>query len=84
MDIGRFHARMNPKATVTVRSAISASFRLLGLYPEIGRLQQDRSLRKLVVPRFGYLIYYRVDRKAGVVAIVTIRHASRAREFDDA
>lgn len=79
-DIGS----LNPGAARSIGDAISASQKLIADHPRIGRLQKGRDLRKLVMPRYGYLIYYRVIDRDGIVAIVTIRHPSRARIASDA
>jgi toxin ParE1/3/4 len=41
-------------------------------------------VRKLVVRRYPYLIYYIVDQAAVEVRILTIQHAARERDFSDA
>lgn len=76
-------AGANPGAALSVGAAIAASQQLLSEHPRIGRLQRGRDLRKLVVPRYGCLIYYRVIERADLVAIVTVRHPSRARIASD-
>lgn len=84
VEIADHVTRTNPDAARSIGAAIAASQRLISEHPRIGRLQKGRDLRKLVVPRYGYLIYYRVIDRAGLVAIVTIRHASRDRITSDA
>ena len=83
-EIAASITRVNPSAARSVGAAIAASQRLIAEHPEIGRRQEGRDLRKLVVPRYGYLIYYRVIERADLVAIATIRHPSRARIISDA
>jgi len=36
------------------------------------------------VPKYPYIIYFTVDEAAEIVGIVTIRHAARRREYQDA
>ena len=81
--IADYISRVSPGAAQSVGAAIAACMQLIAEHPRIGRLQKGRDLRKLVVPRFGYLIYYRVIERSAVVAVVTIRHPSRARIVSD-
>ena len=41
-------------------------------------------MRKLIVRKYPYLVYFNVDETAKVVGIITIQHAAREREHDDA
>ena len=82
--IADYVGALNPRAAASIGRAIRASLELIGLHPRVGRPQQDSDLLKLVVPRYGYLIYYRILPQLAIVAIVTIRHPSRARPTSDA
>ncbi|MCJ2118388.1 type II toxin-antitoxin system RelE/ParE family toxin [Methylobacterium sp. J-001] len=49
---------------------------LIGRYPEIGPMGRRR-VRRFALPRYPYLIFYRLDASADAIAILAIRHASR-------
>jgi toxin ParE1/3/4 len=42
------------------------------------------NVRKLVIRRYPYLIYYMVDAEADELVVISIRHAAREREYSDA
>jgi len=44
---------------------------------------QDEGVRKIVEPRFGYLIYYEIEKATNVINIVTIQHPKRDRSYTD-
>ena len=67
----------NPAAAQRVQSAILDSVGILSRFPEIGRLQELSGVRKLVVRRYPYLIYYKVDALAEMVVILAIQHSAR-------
>src|SRR5260370_21338787 len=73
----------NPVASLEVRDAILASLQTLVLFPEIGRRQTVEGVRKLVTLKYGYLVYYAVDQANEEIAILTIQHPARRREFSD-
>ena len=67
-----------------VRDAILRSLQNLALFPAIGRPQNVEGVRKLVTPKYRYLIYYVIDEGAEEIVILTIRHPARSREYRDA
>jgi addiction module RelE/StbE family toxin len=71
----------SPAAARRVRDAILESLRNLAVFPHIGRRQNVEQVRRLVVRRFGYLIYYEVREAVQEVVILTIRHPARRREY---
>jgi addiction module RelE/StbE family toxin len=83
-DIAAYIRSHNPTAAKTVRHAIRKSADTLGEFPALGHRQLQADIRKLVVPRFGYLIYYRVYPEQAEVRILFIRHPSRRRQHRDA
>jgi toxin ParE1/3/4 len=76
------HAR-NPGAARRVRAAILDSLQTLILFPQVGRAQAVEGVRKLVIRKYPYLIYYRVDEAAQEIIILTIQHAAREQEYED-
>ena len=73
----------NPAAALAVRGAILRSLQTLTLFPAIGRPQGAEGVRKLVTPKYRYLVYYMIDEEAEEIAILTIQHPARSREFQD-
>jgi toxin ParE1/3/4 len=74
----------NPGAAQRVRGAILQSLQNLVLFPKVGRAQAVDGVRKLVIRKYPYLVYYRVDEAEREVVILTIQHAARERENEDA
>ncbi len=73
----------NPAAAIRVRKAIRDGARLIAAFPYGGRQQSEPHVRKLVTRRYAYLIYYRVDIPHEEIAILSIRHPARERDFND-
>ena len=74
----------NPAAALRVRAAILDALQNLGLFPEVGRRQDVEGIRKLVTRQYSYLVYYRLDKAADEIAVVTIQHSAQEREYEDA
>ena len=74
----------SPQAALRVRTAILESLESLVLFPHIGRQQKAEGVRKLVVWRYPYLVYYTADDKAEEIVILAIQHPAREREHSDA
>lgn len=70
----------NPAAAIAVRAAILEALQNLVLFPKLGRPQTIEGVRKLVVRKFPYLVYYIVDEAAQEIIILTIQHPARERE----
>jgi len=73
----------NPAAALRVRTAILRSLERLVAFPGSGRRQSVDCVRKLVVGRYPYLVYYTVDELAGEIVVLTIQHPSRERGYED-
>jgi plasmid stabilization system protein ParE len=82
-DIASYLRARNPVAAKAVRRAIRKSADTLGEFPELGRKQLNADIRKLVVPRFGYLIYFKVYADKDEVRILFIQHPKRRRGYID-
>jgi plasmid stabilization system protein ParE len=82
-EIAEYLHRHNPRAAVRARAAIYEALKILLLFPRAGRQQTTDSVRKLVTPRFGYLIYYLVDDEADELVVLNVKHPARQREHDD-
>jgi toxin ParE1/3/4 len=77
------HAR-NPAAAERVRDAILNALQGLLMFPNAGRRQATEGVRKLVVRKYPYLIYYTPDAAAGEVIVLSIQHSARDREHTEA
>jgi toxin ParE1/3/4 len=74
----------NPAAAQRVRAAIYESLQDLILFPRVGRLQQTEGVRKFVIPRYAYLIYYAVDDAAEEIIVLSVKHSAQKRDHQDA
>jgi toxin ParE1/3/4 len=82
-DISAYLRPRNPRAAKSVRQAIRRSAKVIGDFPEFGRAQAEDEVRKFVVSRYGYLIYYSINLSDRAVDILAIRHPSRERPYTD-
>lgn len=73
--IGAFLLERSPTGAGKVLAAIRSSISTLSFFPEIGPLVDDAGHRQMSVPRYPYVIFYRVD--AHDLLILHIRHTSR-------
>ena len=84
IEIAEYLREANPAAAKAVRSAILNSLQTLTKFPLIGRRQNVEGVRKLITPKYHYLVYYSVDRVRDEIVILTIRHSARKRPYSDA
>jgi toxin ParE1/3/4 len=82
-QIAEFLRTRNTSAMLAIRAAILRSLQNRTLFPAMGRLQNVEGVRKLVTPRYRYLIYYTIDQDVGEVLILTIQHPARGRQSRD-
>ena len=82
--IAEYLRTRNPSAALAVRDAILRSLQNLTLFPAIGRPQNVEGVRKLVTPKYRYLVYYMIDEEAEEIVILTIQHPGRSREYRNA
>lgn len=82
-DIAAYLNRHSPEAALHVRAAILSALQRLAAFPLSGRAQSVEGVRKLVVRKYPYLVYYVIDAAAGEVIILTVQHAARERELRD-
>lgn len=73
----------SPAGAANVQAAIRRTVAPLGQFPGLGTPQNTAGVRRLVVRKYPYLVYY-VIADADEVSIVTIQHSSREREFTNA
>lgn len=74
-DIADYLNARNPHAARRVADRISRSLQILQRSPELGRASGVADLRQYTIPRFPYLILYRLA--ADTIEVITIFHTSR-------
>jgi toxin ParE1/3/4 len=74
----------NPAAAKRVREAVYESLQNLILFPQVGRPQRTRGVRKFVTRKYNYLVYYTVDDSAEEIVILNVKHPAQEREHGDA
>ena len=74
----------NPAAALKVRAAILENLQNLVLFPQAGRPQQTEGVRKLVIRKYTYVIYYTMDEAADEIVILSVKHPAQEREHEDA
>jgi toxin ParE1/3/4 len=82
-EIGHYIRERNPAAALKVRADIFATIDLLKRSPLVGRRQSVRNVRKVITPKYSYLVYYRVDEPPKAVTVLSIRHGARSRRYRD-
>jgi addiction module RelE/StbE family toxin len=82
-EIADYVHERSPQAALDVRAAILEALKNLILFPLVGRRQEIEGVRKLVIRRYPYLVYYTADDEAEEIAILSIQHAAREREYSD-
>ena len=82
-EIANYIRSENPSAAERVRASILESLESLVLFPRIGRVQSEAGVRKLVTPKYRYIVYYTLDEAFDEVIVLTIRHPARERPFTD-
>ena len=83
-EIADYLHACNPAASRRVRTAIYDDLKNLILFPRAGRRQKVEGVRKFVMRKYGYLVYYTVDEAAEEIVILNVKHPSRRREHEDA
>jgi toxin ParE1/3/4 len=67
-EIAEYLRTRNPSSALAVKDAILRSLQNLTLFPAIGRPQDVQGVRKLVTPKYRYLVYYMIDEVAEEIA----------------
>jgi toxin ParE1/3/4 len=82
-DIARYLNHRNPQAALRVQAAIEGSLQHLISFPRAGRSQTTEGVRKLVIRKYFYLVYYTLDEAADEIIVLSVKHPAREREHDD-
>lgn len=82
--LAAFLLEADPVAAAATASLIEEAVQVLRNHPLIGRRVND-VLRELIISRgrSGYVVLYRIDTKADVVRLLTIRHQREAGYADE-
>jgi plasmid stabilization system protein ParE len=73
-SISEYLKERSPHGTVNVLGAIKASIDTLGYFPQIGRPIDDAGHRRVPVPRYPFVVFYRIAEDD--LIILHIRHAA--------
>lgn len=67
--------------TELLTEEVATASRLISAQPELGSVFTSRfpGLRRMLLRRTGYHLYYRLDRKPARIVIVAFWHSKRAR-----
>lgn len=74
-DIYDYITQHNPRGARRVKARIKKTAASLGTLPGMGRQSPRPNVRMIGVPRYPYVIYYRIV--GDEVQIIHIRHAAR-------
>ena len=72
--IQTYIAADNISAAARVASEIRRTIETLGTYPLIGQTYEG-AVRRLVVTRYPYVVFYEVNMPAELINILTVQHA---------
>ena len=74
-SVYNYIAERNASAAMVVVAYIRQAVTLLTDHPHLGRITDEKGVRMLVVPRFPYVVFYKVHREE--VFILSIMHAAQ-------
>jgi plasmid stabilization system protein ParE len=83
MTINVWWARNRPAAPTLVAAELEAAIEQLAISPESGQLHAEHDplpVRKLLMPRSRYHLYYEVDQATRLVTVLAVWHAVRGAE----
>lgn len=76
-EIAGYIRAENPAAAERVRASIMESLQILAAFPNAGRRQNVKNVRKLITRKYHYAVYYTVREKVNEIVVLTIRHPAR-------
>ena len=82
-EIADYLIARSPVGAERVRTAILLTLQTVVDLPNAGRRQTADAVRKIVVRRYPYLVYYRIDEDAAEIVVLTVRHSARRLAFHD-
>jgi toxin ParE1/3/4 len=78
-----YYKPLNPYALAKIYAEVAGAIALIAQFPRAGRQQKPKKVRKVVVRKYKYLIYYTCDEDERQISILTIRHSARRRPYSD-
>jgi toxin ParE1/3/4 len=82
--IADYIVQRSPLGARKVRAAIETAVQQLEHFPHLGTRQSEANVRKLVIRKYPYLVFYLADLGANEVRVLSIKHTAQEREYDDA
>jgi toxin ParE1/3/4 len=83
IEIAAYIHERDPVTAQRVRAAIYDSLETLILFPHVGRKQKTDGVRKFLVRKHRYLVYYTIDEAAEEIVILSVKHPAQRREHSD-
>jgi toxin ParE1/3/4 len=74
-SIAAYVGERSPSGAANVLAAIKSSIETASFFPKITRVVDDVGHRRLPVPRYPYIVFYRLAE--GELLVLHIRHTSR-------
>ena len=81
--IARYFKNTSHLAAAAAANDIRKTVRLLSRHPSIGKSQDVPDIRRIISPRYSYLIYCRDVPGSQFIEIVTIVHGRQERPYED-
>ena len=82
-EIADYIRQSSPRSSAKVRDEILRTIGTLERFPYSGPRTAIEEVRRIVVRRYPYILYYVVDATRREVVIVTIQHGGRRQPFED-
>jgi toxin ParE1/3/4 len=82
IEIADYIRQFSPPSATRVRDEIRRTIALLERFPFSGTRTEVDPVRKVVVRRYPYIIYYLVDAERSEVVILAIHHGARRQPFE--
>jgi plasmid stabilization system protein ParE len=81
-EIADYIRQKSPASAIKVRDEIRRTIDLLERFPYSGPRTSVEEVRRIVVHRYPYIVYYIADAARREVVIVTIQHGARRQPFE--
>ncbi len=74
-NIGNYFAEQSPAAGAAIFQAIDNAFSRLSEMPLLGRVTDEPTVRRLVLARYPYAIFYQIE--GDTISIITVFHTAQ-------
>jgi plasmid stabilization system protein ParE len=81
--IATYFETQNPFVLPKIKSDIDSKIALIKQYPDAGRDQNDKTVKKAITRRYRYIIHYRIMYEQNEIQIITVRHFRQDRKYED-